>query len=461
MGNIKTTAGAEVYDLTTGRLMSRTDTAGTWTYTYDRAGNLVQAVQGSVTWIYGYDALDRLRSVWRNGAYVARYGYDVLGRRIAKRATTKLGTGPVAYTRFVYRGANVAFETDSLGSIGLRYVWGPAADDLIAIRDGAGNQFYVVQDRLRSVRGLVRRDGTWLMSQRFGPYGAVAAQDIDTTGIGFVLRYAWTGREFDVETGFYYFRARYYDLAVRRFVQEDPIGYGGGGNLYAYAGGNPVERRDPSGMMMEIDPFGWRSTCGGGSLDGAPVSGCLGIGLLTALREAGFRQSTRAYLSYFSRFFSARDAMVAAMWAEADRLVKMGNPWDGLALMNDADGLARTRPFTFDEFVVVEATVDALGGTAQGAVLESMLGAAQIGINNSFREEAYAVAIWLPEGLAFITLRSEVIRSVWLQNSTAFVTNIMLHEGSHITYPSLDADALACGAVWAPWRPGRRERWCV
>jgi hypothetical protein len=34
---------------------------------------------------------------------------------------------------------------------------------------------------------------------------------------------------------------------VRRFVQEDPIGYAGGGNLYAYAGGNPIEARDPSG----------------------------------------------------------------------------------------------------------------------------------------------------------------------------------------------------------------------
>ena len=48
----------------------------------------------------------------------------VLGRRIAKRARTKLGAGPIDYTRFVYRGANVAFETDSAGTIGLRYVWG-------------------------------------------------------------------------------------------------------------------------------------------------------------------------------------------------------------------------------------------------------------------------------------------------------------------------------------------------
>ena len=250
LGNIQTTAGGETYDATTGRLLSRTDTAGTWSYTYDRAGNLVQAAQGGVTWVYGYDALNRLRGVWVNGVFVARYGYDVLGRRIAKRARTKLGAGPIDYTRFVYRGANVAFETDSAGTIGLRYVWGPAADDLIAIRDALGNQVYVVQDRLRSVRGLVRRDGTWLMSQRFGPYGAVLAQAVDTTGIDFTLRYGWTGREFDVETGFYYHRSRYYDPEVRRFVQEDKIGYAGGANVYAYGEGRPLEGRDPAGSRM-------------------------------------------------------------------------------------------------------------------------------------------------------------------------------------------------------------------
>ena len=249
----QTTAGGETYDATTGRLLSRTDTAGTWSYTYDRAGNLVQAAQGGVTWVYGYDALNRLRSVWRNGVFVAHYAYDVRGRRIAKRARTKLGGGGIDYTRFVYRGANVAFETDSAGTIGLRYVWGPAADDLIAIRDAFGNHVYVVQDRLRSVRGLVRRDGTWLMSQRFGPYGAVMALAVDTTGIGFTLRYGWTGREFDVETGFYYHRSRYYDPGMRRFVQEDKIAYAGGANLYAYAEGRPLEGRDPAGHRANFE----------------------------------------------------------------------------------------------------------------------------------------------------------------------------------------------------------------
>jgi hypothetical protein len=48
-------------------------------------------------------------------------------------------------------------------------------------------------------------------------------------------------------------RARYYDLASQRFAQEDPIGYAGGLNLYAYGSGNPTTGRDLSGMAMMAD----------------------------------------------------------------------------------------------------------------------------------------------------------------------------------------------------------------
>ena len=250
VGNIKTTAGAEVYDITTGRLTARTDAGGTWSYSYDRAGNLVQATQAGITWTYGYDALNRLRTVKRGATLIARYAYDVSGRRIAKRVYSNATGGTVAYTRFAYSGPNVAFEADSLNAMTLKYVWGRAADDLLAVRDGAGNQFYVVQDLLHNVRGVVNRDGTWKVSQRFGPYGARTAVDSSGSGLGFELRYRWTGREYDAESGWYYFRARYFDPSQRRFVQEDPIGYGGGVNVYAYGDGNPTNGRDPTGLRF-------------------------------------------------------------------------------------------------------------------------------------------------------------------------------------------------------------------
>lgn len=257
-GNLKTTSGAESYDVTTDRLNSMTVGGNAWTFTYDRAGNLMKTIKAGTndTLVYRYDALNRLVSMQRNGTLVARYGYDVLGRRIAKRVYSTVTGGTVGFTRFVYRSQSVSFETDSSGNLHLRYTWGPDIDDLVAVRDSLGNHFYAVQDKLRSVRGLVKRDGTWVLSQRFLSYGAVWGRDTSTSGPGFALRYGWTGREYDPETGWYFSRARYYDPNIRRFVQEDPVGYSAGNNMFAYGNGSPLEGRDPTGMVFNADPYG-------------------------------------------------------------------------------------------------------------------------------------------------------------------------------------------------------------
>src|SRR5207249_3313521 len=67
--------------------------------------------------------------------------------------------------------------------------------------------------------------------------------------------FQYTGRDYDQETGLRYYRARYYDPAVGRFLSEDPLEFGGGINFYAYVHNSPSNRTDPLGFCDK--EFDW------------------------------------------------------------------------------------------------------------------------------------------------------------------------------------------------------------
>jgi RHS repeat-associated protein len=150
------------------------------------------------------------------------YTYDALGQRIAKQVS-----GVV--TRFVWRGGHVVYETDGAGTI--------------TDHTDGDRRYYVVQDALRSVRGLVRREAngslTWVAAYRYSAYGQVLSAEGEYP---FPLRFRWGGAMLDAEAGLYFLRTRHYDPRFGRFLQEDAIGFSGGGNLYAYAAGRPTDR---------------------------------------------------------------------------------------------------------------------------------------------------------------------------------------------------------------------------
>jgi RHS repeat-associated protein len=319
-GNISQPTGTAVYDRTTDQLLSRVEGAATRRFTYDQGGLLVGDTlsDNSKRWQFGYDALARLVSVRYNGTVVARYGYDVLGRRIAKRVYSASSGGALGYTRFVYHGQQIAFETDSAGTIGLRYTYGLGEDALVAVRDAAGNHYYTVRDKLGSIRGLVKQDGTWWLSQRFSPYGVSVQRDTNSAGASVPLRFGWIGREYDAETGYYYVRARYYSPTLRRFVAEDPTGYSGGPNLYAYGAGSPLELVDRNGTeVTEADmnavarhgsymaeaaaSYGGGSPFGNGgySIDGVEVSSQMG-GM--AMHAPGVTTSISSFTGGLTRY---------------------------------------------------------------------------------------------------------------------------------------------------------------
>jgi RHS repeat-associated protein len=55
-----------------------------------------------------------------------------------------------------------------------------------------------------------------------------------------------------------FYRARYYNPSLQRFISEDPLGYGDGINLYRYAADNPVSLTDPFGLTVTVNY--WPST---------------------------------------------------------------------------------------------------------------------------------------------------------------------------------------------------------
>jgi len=112
-------------------------------------------------------------------------------------------------------------------------------------------------DHLNSVTAVTGHDGTTVETASYGPFGNMESETSPALSGGEVankLRY--TGREFDRETGLYYYRARYYDPESGRFYTEDPLQFRAGINFYAYVDNNPINANDPTGLLSVEHHFG-------------------------------------------------------------------------------------------------------------------------------------------------------------------------------------------------------------
>jgi RHS repeat-associated protein len=101
------------------------------------------------------------------------------------------------------------------------------------------------KDGLGSVTELTNSTGSVIRTYRYNGFGDIYSQ----SGI-FEQPFTFTGREYDSESGFYYYRARYYDPKAGRFISKDPIGFGGGDvNLFRYVQNDPLNWIDAEGLL--------------------------------------------------------------------------------------------------------------------------------------------------------------------------------------------------------------------
>jgi len=240
-----TTTTTYVYD-DNDRLTTETATGlnpGTTSYGYDNNGNTLSKVDGTGTTSYAYDSRNRLSNL--NSGQVT-YQYDASGIRQSETSgglTTHYLTDPNRDY------AQVVEESLDLNTFAeMTYTYG---DDLLnqhrRVDATTTDSHSFHYDGIGSTRSLTDVSGSVSDTYVYEAFGEVENQ----TGIT-PNEYKFTGEQYDPNLGFYYLRARYYNVEIGRFQNMDTFA----GRIsepmtlhkYLYGRAAPLDRIDPSGM---------------------------------------------------------------------------------------------------------------------------------------------------------------------------------------------------------------------
>jgi len=201
-------------------------------YWYDANGNVKHRIGSAGDFTLEYDAENRLSAITRtsDGGFVASYAYDGDGVRVKEAKAN--------YTRYF---VGDYYEVE--GSIVRKYY---SLGGVRVAESYNGTLYFLLTDHLGSTALTTTRAGGRVGELRYYPYGA--------------WRYKWgapktsyryTGQRWDAGTGLYWYRSRWYDPEIARFIQPDTLVPDPGDpqalNRYSYAANNPVRYTDPSG----------------------------------------------------------------------------------------------------------------------------------------------------------------------------------------------------------------------
>ena len=253
-------------------------TGTTWVYDYDRGGNILSkkryayttgnlgAVLQTISYTYGdsnwkdkmtayngtvisYDAIGNPTNdgtwsyTWEKGRQLkqmsksgttAAFLYNADGLRVRKTVNGLV-------TNYTLHGKNIVHLTQ--GSNNLHFFYD--AQNRPAVVNFNGTKYGYIVNLQGDVLGLIDSTGAEVVKYTYDAWGKV----LSTTGslastLGTIQPFRYRGYVYDVETGLYYLRSRYYNPIWNRFINADSLITD---DLFMYCHNNPIIRYDKNG----------------------------------------------------------------------------------------------------------------------------------------------------------------------------------------------------------------------
>ncbi len=234
---------------------------GSTALSYDPKGNLT--VDNTKNHKYTWDFDNRMSAADTDGDNVddVTLKYDALGRRVAKTSGSATVvyvsmTQPIQYSPLA--GQVVAEYASGAAPASLieKYVYASYIDEPV-LKDGTGGTVYYHRNSQYSVAALTSASGSVVERYGYEPYGELTILAADGSTVRASSSYAntftYTGRRWDADLSLYYFRARYYDPKLGRFVGRDPLASSLVWPPYDFLSSSPTAYVDCFGYFA-IDP---------------------------------------------------------------------------------------------------------------------------------------------------------------------------------------------------------------
>jgi RHS repeat-associated protein len=219
--------------------------AGTNSTSYDLNGNLLY--DGLRT--FAYDDENQLTSVLVSNAWQSQFIYDgKMRRRIRKEFTWQDGAWiQTNEVRYIYDGTAVLQERD-INNLPIASFTGVGGGLLAMSQPSTVNpdHLYYHADGNGNITALVNEQQIVVAKYLYDPFGNTLSMSGPMASAN---RYRFSSKEYNDNSGIYYFGRRFYDPNLQRWLNRDPILESGGNNLFGYVANSPINKTDPVGLL--------------------------------------------------------------------------------------------------------------------------------------------------------------------------------------------------------------------